>query len=60
MTRLVPSLRDLHIILLPAGKIWVMGVMIFVGMAVYGTELLVTNDPMVKIGFEYVRNGKKA
>lgn len=47
-------------ILLPAGKIWVMGVMIFVGMAVYGTELLVTKDPMVKMGFEYVRNGKKA
>lgn len=45
--------------LLPAGKIWAIAVMVIVGMAVYGAELLITRDPMVKMGVGLVENLKK-
>lgn len=46
-------------LLLPAGKVWVLGVMIIAGMILYGAELLITKDPMVKMGVELVRSRKR-
>ena len=43
---------------LPTGKIWVLGVMVMVGAVVYAAELLITKDPMVKMGIELIK--KKA
>ena len=45
--------------ILPAGKGWVLGVMIIVGVIVYGAELIIAKDPMVKIGLELVKNRRK-
>lgn len=46
--------------LLPDGKIWALGIMMIIGVVIYGAELLITQDPMIKMGFEMVRNRKKA
>ena len=43
---------------LPPGKIWALGVMVIVGAVVYAAELLITKDPMVKMGIELIK--KKA
>ena len=45
---------------LPEGKIWVLAVMVIVGVIVYGAELLITKDPMVKMGLGLIKNRKKA
>lgn len=46
--------------LLPDGKIWALVVMVIVGVIVYGGELLITRDPMVKMGLGLIKNRKKA
>ena len=40
--------------LLPEGKIWSIGVMIIVGMIIYLGELMISKDPMVKMGLGIV------
>ena len=45
---------------LQEGKIWVLAVMVIVGVIVYGAELVINRDPMVKMGLELIRNRKKA
>lgn len=45
-------------ILLPAGKIWAVAVMVLTGVFVYGAELLITKDPMVKMGAELLKARK--
>ncbi len=45
---------------LPEGKIWVLAVMVIVGVIFYGAELLITRDPMVKMGLGLIKNRKKA
>lgn len=45
--------------LLPAGKIWALAVTIIVGVVVYGSELLITKDPMVKMGLSLAKNRRK-
>lgn len=44
--------------LLSAGKVWALGVMIIVGVIVYGAELLITKDPMVKMGINMLKSRK--
>ena len=44
--------------LLPAEKIWALAVMIIIGVIVYMGELLLTKDPMVKMGLGLIK--KKA
>ena len=44
--------------ILPTGKVWVLGVMIIVGVIVYGAELLITKDPMVKMGIDMLKSRK--
>lgn len=46
--------------ILPAGKIWVLAVMVMVGAIVYGAELLIAKDPMIKMGMRLIKNRKKA
>lgn len=43
---------------LPAGKIWVLGVMIVFGIIVYVGELLITKDPVVKMGAGLLKSRK--
>ncbi len=45
--------------ILPTSKIYALAVMVIVGVVVYGTELFITRDPMVRMGLGLVRNRKK-
>ena len=45
-------------LLLPEGKIWALVIMIITGAAVYAAELLLTKDPILKMGLDMIRNKK--
>lgn len=45
--------------LLPEGKIWGVTLMVIVGVIVYGGEMIITHDPMLKIGLDLINNRKK-
>lgn len=45
---------------LPTDKVWVLVVMVVVGIIVYGAELIVIKDPMVKMGLKLLKNRKAA
>ena len=45
-------------LLLPLGEIWSLIVIIGVGMLVYFGELIVTKDPMVKMGIKMLKDYK--
>ena len=40
------------------GRVWALIAMVAVGAAVYAVELLVTKDPMLKLGMDVVRRRK--
>ena len=46
--------------LLPPAKLWPVAVMVVTGMAVYIGELLLTRDPMVKMGMDMIKHKKAA
>ena len=45
-------------ILLPAGRIWALATMIMVGILVYGLELIITKDPMIKLSLAIINRRK--
>lgn len=46
-------------LVLPSGKLWALTIMVVVGAIVYLGELMVTKDPMVKMGLGLIKGRKK-
>lgn len=44
--------------LLPEGKIWALVLLVAAGVTVYGAELLITKDPMIRMGMGLIKNKK--